>query len=145
MDVRVPQSRQELVLRFNRSSTFLLLTGTWILHFSVVNLFMQYLSRYLIDLQIELLEGSNVWWTNTLTLLLSVADVLLVKSENRLESGGLDRFLGYTSRLVALVQYINKPILAPSLVNSIFVCLNYGSAKIYWTWRPSWLGVTRWD
>ena len=62
---------------------------------------MQYLSRYLIDLQIELLEGSNVWWTNTLTLLLSVADVLLVKSENKLQSGGLDRFLEYSSRLVA--------------------------------------------
>src|SRR5437899_8118597 len=88
---------------------------------------MQYLSRYLIDLPIELLEGSNVWWMNTLTLLLSVADVLLVKSENKLQSGGLDRFLEYTSRLVALVQHINKPKLAPSPVISISVCLNYGA------------------
>jgi len=49
MDVRVPQSRQSCA--FNRNSTFLLLTRTSILHFSVVNLFIQSLSRYLIDLQ----------------------------------------------------------------------------------------------
>ena len=91
---------------------------------------MQSLSRYLIDLQIELLGGWNVWWMDTLTLLLAVADVLFVKSKNKYQSGGLDRFLGYISRLVALVQHINKPIIDPSLVISISVCLNYGSPKI---------------
>jgi len=48
---------------------------------------------------------------DTLTLLLAVADVLFVKSKNKYQSGGLDRFLGYISPIGCFSSTLNKPIL----------------------------------